>query len=252
MRVAKDSRLYAELSIEMDEHPKIIGLSDPAFRALFEALFYSRRMTSDGVLDERVVLRRWGKDVADELSCNDPEKPSWVRIDRGWLIHDFLEHNPSRAEIEDKRADLKVKRSVAGSKGAASRWHPDGKTMANDGEKKIREEKRNSSSTKKREPATRGSRLSPDWLPSAASVAKAKTDAPDVDVRSEHPVFVDYWIAQPGQRGVKVDWEATWRNWMRRKQGDRKVSTPTRQTAAQKNLSTVGYFEAQERKGLES
>jgi hypothetical protein len=65
-------------------------------------------------------------------------------------------------------------------------------------------------------------------------------------------VFVDYWIAQPGQRGVKVDWEATWRNWMRRKQGDRKVSTPTRQTAAQKNLSTVGYFEAQERKELES
>lgn len=28
--------------------------------------------------------------------------------------------------------------------------------------------------------------------------------------------FVDYWIAQPGQRGVKLDWFATWRNWVRK------------------------------------
>lgn len=28
--------------------------------------------------------------------------------------------------------------------------------------------------------------------------------------------FRDYWKAQPGQKGVKADWEATWRNWCRR------------------------------------
>ena len=27
--------------------------------------------------------------------------------------------------------------------------------------------------------------------------------------------FRDHWISQPGQRGVKVDWLATWRNWCR-------------------------------------
>lgn len=27
--------------------------------------------------------------------------------------------------------------------------------------------------------------------------------------------FTDYWRAQPGQRGVKLDWQATWRNWCR-------------------------------------
>jgi hypothetical protein len=27
--------------------------------------------------------------------------------------------------------------------------------------------------------------------------------------------FGDYWRAQPGQRGVRVDWLATWRNWVR-------------------------------------
>ena len=27
--------------------------------------------------------------------------------------------------------------------------------------------------------------------------------------------FRDYWSAQPGQKGVKLDWQATWRNWCR-------------------------------------
>jgi len=58
-------------------------------------------------------------------------------------------------------------------------------------------------------------------------------EAPLVDLRAEHLVFVDYWIAQPGQRGVKLDWEATWRNWMRRKQSDRVAGklTPTERAA---------------------
>lgn len=28
--------------------------------------------------------------------------------------------------------------------------------------------------------------------------------------------FRDYWASQPGQKGVKADWQATWRNWVRR------------------------------------
>ena len=32
----------------------------------------------------------------------------------------------------------------------------------------------------------------------------------------EYPKFLDHWRAQPGQRGVKLDWGATWRNWVRR------------------------------------
>lgn len=28
--------------------------------------------------------------------------------------------------------------------------------------------------------------------------------------------FRDYWVAQPGQKGVRNDWQATWRNWVRK------------------------------------
>ena len=142
---AKDDRLFAPFPIEMDEHPKIIGLSDAAFRAVFEATFYSRRMTSDGFLDQRIVLRKWGKDVADELSSNDPERPTWIPVENGWQIHDFEKHHPLRAEIEAKRSTVSNRRSEAGKAGASKRWADkqvelewqtdgkgDGKPMASD------------------------------------------------------------------------------------------------------------------------
>lgn len=36
-----------------------------------------------------------------------------------------------------------------------------------------------------------------------------------IDGQTEHEKFLDYWRAQPGAKGVKHDWAATWRNWMR-------------------------------------
>lgn len=35
-------------------------------------------------------------------------------------------------------------------------------------------------------------------------------------INAEMQKFCDYWNATPGQRGVKLDWPATWRNWMRK------------------------------------
>lgn len=36
-----------------------------------------------------------------------------------------------------------------------------------------------------------------------------------INGRAEHEKFMDYWRAQPGVKGRKLDWPATWRNWMR-------------------------------------
>lgn len=36
------------------------------------------------------------------------------------------------------------------------------------------------------------------------------------EINTELQKFCDYWNAQPGQKGVKLDWPATWRNWVRR------------------------------------
>ena len=53
-----------------------------------------------------------------------------------------------------------------------------------------------------------------------------------LDLRREHSRFVDYWTAAPGQRGVKLDWNATWRNWTRKaadSQNRGRNGAPTRQ-----------------------
>lgn len=41
-------------------------------------------------------------------------------------------------------------------------------------------------------------------------------ERPDLDPERTWDGFRDYWVAQPGAKGVKADWLATWRNWVRR------------------------------------
>jgi hypothetical protein len=39
--------------------------------------------------------------------------------------------------------------------------------------------------------------------------------------------FKDHWSAQPGRAGSKLDWQATWRNWVRN-EAAQKVEEPVR------------------------
>jgi hypothetical protein len=85
----------------------------------------------------------------------------------------------------------------------------------------------------------RGTRLPDDWQPTPDLIAWARAQCPGVDLAHETAMFVDYWRAQPGQRGVKLDWPATWRNWVRkaytevRRRGGRSRQTlPERMAAA--------------------
>jgi uncharacterized protein YdaU (DUF1376 family) len=38
---------------------------------------------------------------------------------------------------------------------------------------------------------------------------------PELNAKKTFEQFKDYWVAQAGQKGVKLDWFATWRNWVR-------------------------------------
>jgi len=61
----------------------------------------------------------------------------------------------------------------------------------------------------------RGSRLPQDWFLTKSMGDWATQERPDLDVRQVADQFKDYWVAQAGQKGVKLDWDATWRNWVR-------------------------------------
>lgn len=68
-------------------------------------------------------------------------------------------------------------------------------------------------------PKVRATRLSADWLlpndwKTWAIDEQPTWTAPHADRVAEG--FRDYWIAKAGKDGAKLDWEATWRNWVRR------------------------------------
>ena len=60
-----------------------------------------------------------------------------------------------------------------------------------------------------------GSRLAQDWVLLKTWGEWAQKERPDINVRKVAEQFKDHWIAQPGQKGVKLNWQATWRNWVR-------------------------------------
>lgn len=72
----------------------------------------------------------------------------------------------------------------------------------------------------------RGTRLPDGWQPDQALADWTRANAPAAANSLEVDRFRDYWTAQPGAKGRKTDWAATWRNWARRCQ--EQAHQPTR------------------------
>ena len=65
-------------------------------------------------------------------------------------------------------------------------------------------------------PGTRGCRLPQGWKPSQET--KSWTLLQEItkeEANQEYFKFKDYWQSKSGKDACKVDWEATWRNWIR-------------------------------------
>lgn len=65
-------------------------------------------------------------------------------------------------------------------------------------------------------PVSRGTRIPPDWTPSNSDACFALPLVGERGMAQETEKFRDYWRARAGPNGVKLDWEATWRTWIRK------------------------------------
>ncbi len=68
-------------------------------------------------------------------------------------------------------------------------------------------------------PDPKGTRLEPDWRPSAEDRSYAQQLGLDPERTADD--FRDYWTAKPGKDGRKLNWPGTWRKWCRRAADDR-------------------------------
>jgi len=103
---------WLRLDDAFGDHPKIAGLSDRAFRAHVLGLLYCAHQVSDGFVPTALAPK--GRTLHELTTAG-----LWTATRRGFTIHDWLDWNPSRAEVDSKRHA----KSIAGAKGAASRWH---------------------------------------------------------------------------------------------------------------------------------
>lgn len=99
-------------------------------------------------------------------------------------------------------------------------------------------------------PATRGSRLDPQWvLPKAWgewALAKYRHWTADT-VRAIASKFKNHWIAKSGKDATKVDWKATWENWC--DSGITQAEHPAPKNGAHSGFASKNYREGVEADG---
>jgi len=75
---------------------------------------------------------------------------------------------------------------------------------------------------------SRGTRIPEPFTVTPEMVEWARRECPGLNHKAITERFVDYWRGVAGSKSVKLDWPATWRNWMRREaEGGNTGRSPT-------------------------
>ncbi len=112
---------WVKVDDSFPDHPKVVRLTVAARWAYVEALCYCARYLTDGKIADGKVRTFAATKIKDELVSAG----LWHATPEGIEVHDYLDYNPSCAEVTKRRQELSKIRSKAGSKGAAKRWQAD-------------------------------------------------------------------------------------------------------------------------------
>ena len=236
-------------------HPKVVASGPLAMAMQVAALCYCNRELTDGFVPRAVArtLLDWqiedkqgdiyvigvsrsyyGQDVECQWVIDIlVECGMWTAEQGGYRIHDYLDYQPSREQVLAERENNARRQSAW-----RNRDKPSTNTMSNADSNAVTDGATNGSVTgapvpvpvpitnpervSKRGGANapapkRATRLSEDFSPTDEMLAWAIAEGFDEPrVLSETERFRDHYSAAPGEKGRKLDWVATWRNWIRR------------------------------------
>lgn len=106
--MAQKSRYtFVRLADNMPDHPKVVGLSDGAFRLYVSGICYCSRFSTDGSVPKAALRSIGTSRAAKELVTAG----LWITTDDGWLVHDYTDHQRSAAEIEEQRDRWRKKKA---------------------------------------------------------------------------------------------------------------------------------------------
>lgn len=158
---------------------RLCGSTPAAFRKAVDGLVDTGKLSvsEDGIFNRRVQIEI-EKRSEKRLAASQSAKTRWGKAQQNQTPADA---NASNSQCE-RNANQKP-------------------------ETRKRKEEPNGSSK------NRGSRLPDDWVPDREFAEREGLAAHQIDREADK--FRDYWRSQPGQKGVKRDWAATWKNWVR-------------------------------------
>jgi hypothetical protein len=137
-------------------------------------------------------------------------------IDGGWRLINYTKYRELRDEESVKASKREWWNKNRGKLDASLEPLDHTRSHSTQEEAEAEADKKENSKTTPASRAARGSRLPIDWEPGSEEREFAIKEGISGDVlNTVARTFVDYWISQPGAKGVKLNWSATWRNWCR-------------------------------------
>jgi len=136
------------------------------------------------------------KEIAFRLRVTEKSLKSSISKLGNWLLQDDI--NPI--------SDIKT---------ISPRYQHDALETETETETEIETEKERETEI---EGAPRSTRFSDTFLPDTWKTFCLQ-ERPELSPEKTFDQFRDYWIGVAGQKGKKLDWDATWRNWVRNQKG---------------------------------
>lgn len=206
-------------------HPKVVELSTSAVGVWTLCGSWSAKYLTDGAVNLKTIVRLGGQE-SDALEL--VQSGLWLGTGDGYQFKDWDQYQPLKVAVEAEREAaqermraVRAKRKGTGSgEVQANVQANEGRTFGDgSGEVRLAPSLPIPVPSQSPQKSTRGARLTDSWQASTDLIDWARTERTDIDPVKEADNFRDYWIAQPGARGVKADWDRTFKNWIRNARG---------------------------------
>ena len=210
---------------KLHSHPKAVRAGVSAMGLWSLAGSWSADQLTDGFVPDYIAARI---DSDSEAHAAELVKARlWHATEKngepGWQFHEWENFQPTREQVE-------AKREAARERMARVRGNRKG------GSQEVRANTEGTSQEVRLTPALpipsqpdkgtrkRGTRIPDDFAVTDDMRSWAHANGVGhLPLEAITEEFFDYWRGVAGAKGVKLDWFATWRNWIRRKADDAKV-----------------------------
>lgn len=246
----KSKGAYVPLAAQYYLDDAILEAGPDAELLFVRMLSFLAAVPSDGFITDRQVkivgagLRAPARRLDSLLNVGLIEQ-----VSGGFLVRSWLKWNRSADEVGKllaKDRERKARKDAADAPN--SERNPDG--IRTDSELQSRAEQ---SSTEQSTPSggarKRGTRIPDPFIVTKEMREWAADRVPNVNVNASTERFVNYWRAESGAKASKLDWVATWRNWLLRDAGDSRGPQSFVEKREAAALSLVDELEQMEREG---